>query len=218
MVKSTTCDTAQNNYIAGKIAMTNAQTAYGKCIGSDPAYSSSSYTMALQPVVNSNTLRMNQVAPILQTINNQSVTYSALITSTKALIAATQPLKDYKSILQNQLNATAQENQSVQQQITTNANTMTQTMASIPDLSNAGPFGTANAQSGVGYAFLSFYSVFFLLLSAVIYIKFKNSVSGSLLITGIVLLLGAAGAGAYCCAVYGLGLQDPQSLITTLTV
>jgi hypothetical protein len=52
----------------------------------------------------------------------------------------------------------------------------------------------------------------------VIYLKFKNSLPSSLLITGILVLLAAAGTGAYFCAAYSLFLFDVQSLVTTITV
>jgi hypothetical protein len=218
MVKSDTCDTAQNKYIAEKIAMTNAQIAYARCVGTDPAYPTSSYNMALQPVIDPKTDRMRQVLPVVQNISNQASLYASLITSTKALIAATQPLTDYKTILQGQLNATLQQNASMEQQITTDAAITMANLAITPDLSKGGPFGTSNVQQGVLWGFLAFYSLFFILLSVVIYLKFKNSVSSSLLITGIIVMLAAAGVGAYFTAAYSLFLFDVQSLITTVTV
>lgn len=216
MVKSDTCNTAQNNYIAGKIAMGNAETAYEKCAGTDAAYPALDKT--LQPVVDPKTTRTKEINPFLQTMAEKSSLYTSLITSTKALIAATQPLTDYKTILQEQLNSTLVQNASMQQQITTNANTTMLTMASTPDLSSGGPFGTSNVQQGVLWGFLSFYSLFFLLLSVIIYLKFKNSLSSALLITGIVILLIAAGLGAFYAATFSLYLFDIQSLMTTVTV
>jgi hypothetical protein len=210
----TSCDTALNDYTVAKINIDNAVSKYETCRNTNSNLPPVDKT--LQPVPNPTSQRITTVQPLLQTINNQTATYTALITSTKALIAATQPLIDYKTILQGQLDATGQQNQTLQQQIVTDANLLNQTMASIPDLSNAGPFGTANVQSGVSYAFLSFYSFFFILLSVLLYWRFKNSFPKSLLITGIVIMLLAAGAGAYFCAIssnYGLGLVDPQSFI-----
>jgi len=216
MVVSDTCDTAKNEYISAKIAIANKTKAYQPCAGTDEAYPAVDET--LQPVADPKTQNINTVSPIVQSINDSTTTYTALVTSTKALLAATQPLTDYKTILQNQLNATTQHNQSLQQKITTETNSMNQTMAAIPDLSNAGPFGASNVQQGVGYAFLTFYSFFFILLSVFLYIYFKNSISSSLLITGIVLVIGLAGLIAYICAVYGLGLVDPQYLVFTLNL
>jgi len=216
MVKSDTCDRLQGTYVQAITAASSAVSNYTICNTNDPTIYRMQYTVqqAVDPVIQ----RSNTIRPILDSINNQAATYATLITSTKALIAATQPLNNYKTILQGQLDATAQQNKTLQEQITTDANAINQGMASIPDLSNAGPFGTATMQQGVGYGFLSIYSFFFILFSVFLYLRFKKSFSGSLLITGILLLLGGAGAGAYFIAIYGLGLQHPQSLIASLTL
>jgi len=216
MVVSETCNTANREYISAKITMANKTKAYEQCAGTDATYPA--VDERLQPVPDPRTQRTNTVTPIIDAINDQNTTYTALITSTKALIAATQPLIDYKTILQGQLAATSIQNASMQKQIASNANSTMISMAATPDLSKGGPFGTSNVQQGVMYSFLSFYSFFFILLSAVIYLKLKNSVSMSLLIIGILILLTGAGAGAYFCAAYSLFLFDVQSLVTTITV
>ena len=202
------CTIAKNNYVAAKITMTNATSAYQTC----SATNSSQYPapdQILQPVPDPVTQRKT-IADTLQTqFNDQVALYTSLLTSTKALIAATQPLKDYKSILTNQLNANNKQNQTLEQQITTGSNTINQVNSQIPELSNNGPFGATNLQDGVAYGFLTFYSLFFLSLSAVLYLRFKNTISPAILIIGILIMLGGATTGAYYCAIskdYGLGL------------
>ena len=210
MVKSDSCDASKVRYDNTIKDASSALLTYASCNSADAV----NYPMekTVQSVINPIQQRTITLVPIIESINNQNATYTALVTSTKALIAATQPLTDYKTILQGQLNT------SLQQQIASNANTTMASMALIPDLSNGGPFGTSNVQQGIMYSFLTFYSLFFILLSVVIYLKFKNSLPSSMLITGILVLLGAAGVGAYFCAVYSLFLFDVQSLITTITV
>ena len=174
-----------------------------------------------QKVLSPSDQKKNTIDPLGQQFNDQVALYTSLVGSTKALIAATQPLKDYKSILQQQLNQTSEQNQSMQQKITTSTNIINQESAAVPDLSNAGPFGTPNLQKGVGYAFLAFYILFFILLSVFLYIQFKNSGSVALVITGIFLMLVAAGAGAYFFCIssdYGLGLADAQSFIKSISL
>ena len=202
------CTIAKNNYVAAKITMTNATSAYQTCSEQNPSqYSAPDKT--LQPIPDPVAQRKT-IADTLQTrFNDQLALYTSLLTSTKVLIAATQPLKDYKSILTNQLNATNQQNQTLQEQLTTGSNIINQVNSQVPELSNHGPFGATNIQNGVAYTFLTLYSLFFLSLSAVLYLRFKNTISPSLLITGIIIMLGGAATGAYFCAIsetYGLGL------------
>jgi len=207
-MESDACNTAKNNYIAAKITMTNATSAYQTCSAQNPSqYVAPDQT--LQPVPDPVAQRKT-IADTLQTqFNDQVALYTSLLSSTKALIAATQPLKDYKSILTNQLNATNQQNQTMQEQLTTGSNTINQVNSQVPELVSNGPFGAANLQNGVAYSFLTLYSLFFLSLSVVVYLQFKNIISPSLLIIGIIIMLGGAATGAYFCAVskeYGLGL------------
>lgn len=216
MVVSETCNTAKREYISAKITMTNKTNAYEPCAETDATYPA--VDERLQPVPDPRTQRTNTLTPIIDAINNQNTTYTALVTSIKALISAMQPLTDYKTILQNQLASTSTNNAVIQKQIASNANSTMISMAATPDLSKGGPFGTSNVQQGVLWGFLSFYSFFFILLSAVIYLKLKNSVSMSLLIIGILILLAGAGAGAYFCAAYSLFLFDVQSFVTTIKV
>jgi len=91
-------------------------------------------------------------------------------------------------------------------------------LASTPDLSNGGPFGTANVQQGVLYGLLSFYSLFFILLSAVIYLKLKNSMPSYVVILGILVLLAGAGVGAYYLAFTSFFIFDVQSLVTSINL
>jgi len=202
------CTIAKNNYTAAKITMANTTSAYETCSKENPSQYPAP-DQILQPIPDPVTQRKT-IANTLQTkFNDQVALYTSLLSSTKALIAATQPLNDYKTILTNQLESTNKENTSLLQKIQTYSNIINQTSNSIPELSNTGPFGATNLQNGVGYSFLTFYSLFFISLSAVLYLQLKNTVSLSLLITGIILMLGGAAAGAYFCAVskdYGLGL------------
>lgn len=216
MVKTDICTELQGKYVQSINAASSAVSNYSSCNTNDPNAYRMEYTV--QSVISPSQQRINTISPIINSIGDKANTYTALVTSTKALIAATQPLTDYKSILQGQLDATLQQNASMQQQITTDANSTRISMAITPDLSNGGPFGTSSVQQGIMYSFLAFYSLFFVLLSLIIYLKFKNSLSSSMLITGIVVLLVAAGIGAYFCAVYSLFMFDAQSLVSTVTV
>jgi hypothetical protein len=202
------CTIAKNNYTAAKITMANTTSAYETCSKENPSQYPAP-DQILQPIPDPVTQRKT-IANTLQTkFNDQVALYTSLLSSTKALIAATQPLNDYKTILTNQLESTNKENTSLLQKIQTYSNVINQTSSSIPELSNRGPFGATNLQNGVAYSFLSLYSLFFISLSAVLYLQFKNTVSPYLLITGIVLMIVLAAMGAYFCAIskyYGLGL------------
>ena len=208
------CTTAQNNYTAAKITMQNATATYQTCSTQNPSQYSAP-DQILQPIPDP-VVQRTTIANTLQTqFNDQVALYTSLLSSTKALIAATQPLTDYKSILTNQLNATNQQNQILLQQITTGANTINQVNTQVPELVSNGPFGSTNLQSGITYTFLSFYSLFFISLSAVLYLRFKNTVSLYLLITGIIIMIACAAVAAFMCVMstgYGLGLQ-PLSII-----
>ena len=206
---TTICNTAKNNYIAAKITMTNATDAYQPCSTSNP----SEYPapdQILQPIPDPVAQRKT-IANALQTkFNDQVALYTSLLSSTNALIAATQPLKDYKSILTSQLNANNKQNQILQEQVTTGSNTINQVNSEVPELASNGPFGSINLQNGVTYTFLTLYSLFFMSLSAVLYLQFKNTVSFSVLIPGIGIMLGGATIGGYYSVMstgYGLGVQ-----------
>ena len=204
------CTTYSGAYTQAITNTTTATNNYEQCKTDQPSvYNTNPITQTLQSVVDP-VVQRKTIANALQTkFNDQVALYTSLLSSTKALIAATQPLNDYKTILTNQLESTNKENTSLLQKIQTYSNVINQTSNSIPELSNTGPFGATNLQNGVGYSFLTFYSLFFISLSAVLYLQFKNTISPSLLITGIVLMLGGAAAGAYFCAIskdYGLGL------------
>ena len=118
-----------------------------------------------------------------------------MLATTKALVVATEPLKTYKDILQSQLTNNMNQVISTKQKIASGASQINSVNSQIPELSNTGPFGTTNNRRGVGIAFLVFYSLFFLSLSAVLYLRFKESVQKSLLIIGILIMLGGAGTG-----------------------
>jgi len=204
------CTTYSGAYTQAITNITTATNNYEQCKTDQPSvYNTNPITQTLQSIVDPVTQRKT-IANALQTkFNDQVALYTSLLSSTKALIAATQPLNDYKTILTNQLESTNKENTSLLQKIQTYSNVINQTSNSIPELSNTGPFGATNLQNGIGYSFLTFYSLFFISLSAVLYLQLKNTVSPSLLITGIVLMVGGAAAGAYFCAIskdYGLGL------------
>jgi hypothetical protein len=142
--------------------------------------------------------------------NYVTANYTGMLATTKALIVATEPLRTYKDLLQRQLTANSNQISSMQQQISSGANQINSVNSKIPDLSNTGPFGSTNDRTGVGIAFLVFYSLFFLSLSAVLYLRFKESVQKTLLIIGILIMLGGAGAGAYFLSItnsYGLGMK-----------
>jgi hypothetical protein len=185
------------------VAFKNATANY---IGTCPT---ANITETVQPVISPADQRKTIATTLQEKMNDQYAIYTSYIASTKALIAATEPLRSYKAILQAQLDSTTVQNESMKQQIATHANTVNQIATTIPDLSNNGPFGAPNLQLGVGYAFLTFYSLFFILLVTVLYIRFKDSGYRSAVIAGIVILLIGATIGAYFFSVsknYGLGL------------
>jgi hypothetical protein len=166
-------------------------------------------TERVQPVISPEDQRRTIATTLQQKMNDQYAIYTSYIASTKAIIAATEPLRSYKAILQGQLDATTIQNESIKQQITTNSNTVTQIAETIPDLSNSGAFGASNVQWGIGFPFLIFYSLFFILLVTVLYLRFRDSGYRSAVIVGLILLLGGAATGAYFFSVsknYGLGL------------
>jgi hypothetical protein len=214
---NSTCSAKQGTYIQSMGAFQQAELAYKPCSTTDQTtYNQYPIIQTIQPIPNPKQILVDTRAILLSQYNTLIASYSSLLSSTKALIAATQPLQSYKSMLQSQLDASSQQMNMIQQQIATESTIITQTNATNPELSNIGPFGTSNVQTGVSAAFLTFYSIFFILISAILYLQFKNSVSSASLIIGIILLLTAAGTGAYFCAIsndYGLGLLDPQSLI-----
>lgn len=159
-----------------------------------------------------------QQAEVLKALNtrfsNAVANYTGMLATTKALVVATEPLKTYKSILQSQLTTNATQVDSMKQKIASGANQINSVNSQIPDLSKNGPFGSTDNRTGVGIGFLVFYSLFFLSLSAVLYLRFKESVQKSLLIMGILIMLGGAGTGAYFLSItnsYGLGMEPISS-------
>lgn len=148
--------------------------------------------------------------------NYVTANYTQMLATTKALIIATEPLRNYKDLLQRQLTANSNQVSSMQQQISSGANQINSVNSKIPELSNTGPFGSTNNRTGIGIAFLVFYSMFFLSLSVVLYLRFNASVQKALLIIGIMILLVGAGAGAYFLSIadsYGLGMAPIPSSI-----
>jgi hypothetical protein len=197
------CTQLQGAYVQTNVAFKNATSTY------QAVCPTANITERVQPVISPADQRRAIATTLQQKMNDQYAIYTSYIASTKALIAATEPLRSYKAILQGQLDATTIQNESMKQQITTSANTVNQIATVVPDLSNNGPFGAPNLQFGVGYAFLVFYSLFFILLVTVLYLRFRDSGYRSAVIAGIVILLIGATIGAYFFSVsknYGLGL------------
>jgi len=188
------CTIAKNNYTAAKITMANTTSEYEKCSKENPSQYSAP-DQILQPIPDPQTQRQIVADTLKSQLNEKLASYTALLTSTKALMAATQPLKNYKSILQTQLNATSQQNETLKQTITSGEQTVNASISADPQLSNTGPFGTINSRTGIIIGFLFFNSLFYILLSIVLYLRYKNSISPGVLYSGLAMLILFGGIG-----------------------
>ena len=83
------------------------------------------------------------------------------------------------------------ENTGLQNSLTTNVE-ITNALNSGKNLSSTGPFGYSNTRVGVGYAFLGVYNAFFIVLSIVLYVRFKNAIGGIAMGFAVFLLLAGA--------------------------
>ena len=214
------CDANYGNYTAAIGAYTTNYAKFDQalqktCATQNPGKYPAEYI--LQKAGENDALKSQQAKDIqaLQTrFSNAVANYTGMLATTKALVVATEPLKTYKDILQSQLTNNMNQVISTKQKIASGASQINSVNSQIPELSNTGPFGTTNNRRGVGIAFLVFYSLFFLSLSAVLYLRFKESVQKSLLIIGILIMLGGAGTAAYFLSItnsYGLGMQPISS-------
>jgi len=212
------CDSLYGDYIQKQTGFTSASSTLKMCNTSDPT--KYPMNMSLQPVITPAQQRYNTAQPLQAQFNSQLTLYTSLVASTKAFIAAAQPLQTYKSILESQLNGATINNKNLQQQIATNTNTVNQVSVTVPQLSHIGPFGAKDLKTGVGYSFLVTYSLFFILVAVVLYIRFSQTGSKPVLIICLLIMLAAAATGAYFFAIstdYGLGLANPQAYITDVT-
>lgn len=212
------CDSLYGDYIQKQTGFTSASSNLKICNTSDPT--KYPMNMSLQPVITPAQQRYNTAQPLQAQFNSQLTLYTSLVASTKAFIAAAQPLQTYKSILESQLNGATTTNQNIQKQIATNTDIVNQVSVAVPQLSHIGPFGAKDLKTGVGYSFLVTYSLFFILVAIVLYIRFSQTGSKAVLIICLLIMLVAAAAGAYFFAIstdYGLGLANPQAYITDVT-
>jgi len=212
------CDSLYGDYIQKQTGFASASSTLKMCNTSYP--DKYPMNMSLQPVVTPAQQRYNTAQPLQAQFNSQVALYTSLVASTKAFIAAAQPLQTYKSILESQLNGVTTNNKNLKQQIATNTNTVNQVSVAVPQLSNIGPFGAKDLKTGVGYAFLVTYSLFFILVAIVLYIRFSQTGSKAVLIICLLIMLAAAATGAYFFAIstdYGLGLANPRAYVTDVT-
>ena len=212
------CDSLYGDYIQKQTGFASASSNLKMCNTSDPT--KYPMNMSLQPVITPAQQRYNTAQPLQAQFNSQLTLYTSLVASTKAFIAAAQPLQTYKSILESQLNGATTTNQNIQKQIATNTDIVNQVSVAVPQLSHIGPFGAKDLKTGVGYSFLVTYSLFFILVAIVLYIRFSQTGSKAVLIICLLIMLVAAAAGAYFFAIstdYGLGLANPQAYITDVT-
>jgi len=194
---SDSCVAIQGNYIQTQMAFSAASNNYQQCNTSNP--SQYPITQVLQPVAAIAEQRQD-IANLMQYTFQSLVTqYENAYTSAAAITYGVDPLNEYKSILQSQLDDTTALNGTLEQEIASNTNSVNQELAVIPQLTSAGPFGFYNTYDAVGYVFFSFYILFFILLSIVLYVVFKNIYGLGTLLTGIGVVLGAATVGGYFC-------------------
>ena len=101
------CTTYSGAYTQAITNTTTATNNYEQCKTDQPSvYNTNPITQTLQSIVDP-VVQRKTIANALQTkFNDQVALYTSLLSSTKALIAATQPLNDYKTILTNQLEST----------------------------------------------------------------------------------------------------------------
>ena len=194
------CVAIQGNYIQTQMAFTAASNNYQQCNTSNP--SQYPITQSLQPVVPPE----QQRAAIAKELNTQwgdiVQSYQNLFAGTQALVLAAQPIHDYRALLQAQLNTTIAENTAMAQQIASDTNTVQQELATIPDLTNLGPFGTATESSGLLFIFIPICILFSILVSIVLYISLKDTWSTSLLLTIIGILLVGTGVGLFFLSIW----------------
>jgi hypothetical protein len=191
------CVAIQGNYIQTQMAFTAASNNYQQCNTSNP--SQYPITQVLQPVAAIAEQRQDS-ANLMQYIFQSLVTqYKNAYTSAAAITYGVDPLNEYKSILQSQLNTTTELNGTLEQEIASSTNSVNQELANIPQLTSSGPFGFYNTYDAIGYMFFLFYILFFILLSIVLYVVLKDTYKLDILLTGIVVLVGAATAGGYFC-------------------
>ena len=202
-----TCPALEGAYIQQERSFSKTIDAYTPCNTADP----NEYPMPyiIEDVPNPAAQRIEVYTELSNQFNNLSGSYVGTYQIGKALVSAALPMEAYNFILTSQLDILNAENETIKSGIASGTNTINQLNDLVPDLSNTGPFGATNLKSGMAYGFLSAYGVFFISLGAVLYMRYKNSVPTIVLLTGILLLLGGAGAGAYFCAIsktVGLGL------------
>jgi hypothetical protein len=189
------CTSVYGDYIQKRTAFSAASGTYESCHQSDPKKYPLDYS--LQAVVDPNQARIETANVLRKQFQNQLAHYTSLVSSTKALLAATQPLKEYKTILQKQLNQATEQNKNLKEQIATGANVVNALFETQPQLTNTGPFGTVNDKQGILSSFLFFNSLFYILLSLYIYMRFKNSVSSAVIyaVIGLLLVVCIVGGG-----------------------
>ena len=136
-------------------------------------------------------LNAQEVAQLYGNYQGNTVLYSSLLQSVKVMMAAAEPLTEYRELLNIQLSVQTQENKGFESQLTTSTN-MANNLNSGNILSNTGPFGFATIRQGIGYSFMGVYNSFFLLLAIAFYIRFKNSLGMIPTILGILIVLAGA--------------------------
>jgi hypothetical protein len=132
-----------------------------------------------------------EVAELHGQHQGNTTTYSSLLQSVKVMMAAAEPLTNYRFLLNQQLLTQTAVNKGLENSLTTNAEVVN-ILNSGTNLSSTGPFGYANTRVGIGYTFLGIYNIFFLVLAISLYVRFKNAIGGIVMGFILFLLLGGA--------------------------
>jgi hypothetical protein len=207
-----TCDTnSKPLYDTAKSTFVAAAATYELCTGQNPtAYPPPSES--LQPISSQAQSNTKEAAELKVKFEKNKTIYSNMLQTVKVMKAAAEPLTEYRTILNKQLNDKQTINAKLETKISTGANEFNGVAAEFEDLSNTGPFGFANTKLGVGYVFLGMYSLFFIVLGIVLFVRFKNSLGTIPMLVIVILLLIAAGLIEYFLLLYPI-INTPNSLL-----
>jgi hypothetical protein len=204
-------DNSKPIYQTAENSFRQAATAYALCTAQNP----STYTPpsnSLQPTSSQSQSNAMQTAELKTKFEGNKIIYSNMLQTVKVMMAAAEPLTEYRTILNNQLNDKKNINAKLETKIATGANEFNGIAVAFEDLSHTGPFGFSNIKLGVGYAFLAVYNLFFLVLGIVLFVRFKNSLGTIPMIIIVILLLIGAGLIEYFVLVYPI-INTPNSLL-----
>jgi hypothetical protein len=207
-----TCDSnSQALYNTAQSTFVEAAATYGLCTAQNPTtYPSPS--KSLQPTSSQAQSNTKDTVELKAKFEGNKVIYSNMVQTVKVMMAAAEPLTEYRTILNKQLNEKQTINTKLETKIATGANEFNGVAVEFEDLSHTGPFGFSNIKRGVGYTFLAMYNLFFLVLGIVLFVRFKNSLGTILMIVIVILLLITAGLIEYFFLLYPI-VNAPNALL-----